>query len=204
MAKVARLLEKIVPERYRLKIDVDMEKFRFAAVEQIEFELKHASRELMFHAVGLDITKISLDEDDSLKADGVHLDKEVQTVTLTLPREAAAGKHRLVLEFTGEIQDSLHGFYRSGYKHEGKQKWLAATQFEPISAREAFVCIDEPSAKAVFELTLVVPEGLQAISNTQIKREVAVGHGRKQVEFEPTPIMSTYLLAYLVGEFEYV
>src|SRR5205823_1153935 len=94
--------------------------------------------------------------------------------------------------------------YRSKYLHNGKEKHLATTQFEATYARRAFPCFDEPSLKATFEVSLVVPESLTAISNTietEIKEHSA---GFKLVKFAPTPKMSTYLLAYIVGDFEYI
>jgi puromycin-sensitive aminopeptidase len=202
MAKVARLLERIVPERYQLSLDVDMEKQRFRGLEEIKFELDQASHELVFHAVGLDVTIAKLDEDT--KAGGIHVNAEDQTVTFEFAHKVSAGAHTLSVSFTGHIQDSLHGFYRSTYTHDGHAKSLAITQFEAVHAREAFVCVDEPSAKAVFEVSLTVPDALTALSNTNITSEQPAGSGLKRVQFAPSPKMSTYLLAWVVGELEYV
>ncbi len=202
MAKVARLLERIVPENYRLNLDVDVEKFSFRCLEEIVFVLAKPSRELTLHAKDLKVAKAKLD--DRLKAATIVLSKEAETVTFSFEDEIPAGKHTLDLDYSGEVQDSLHGFYRSSYTHEGQEKWLVTTQFEAVHAREAIICIDEPSAKAIFEVTLQIPESLTAISNAQVVSEVPVDGGRKAVQFGPTPKMSTYLLAFAAGEFEYV
>jgi puromycin-sensitive aminopeptidase len=206
MAKVAQLLEKIVPERYQLHFDVDMEAFTFKGQETVEFELKQPSRELVFHAKGLEIASTMLDE--GTKAAETSMSEEGSTVTFQFDDEVAEGKHTLALEYSGEIQDSLHGFYRSRYERDGQEKWIATTQFEAIHSREAFVVIDEPSAKAVFEISLTVPDQLTALANTNVVSEEpadpAGQSGRKKVNFAPTPKMSTYLVAFVIGEFEYV
>ncbi len=102
------------------------------------------------------------------------------------------------------MNDKLHGFYRSTYKDaQGTDKPLASTQFESTDARRAFPCWDEPAFKAVFQVTLVVDQGLTAVSNTRVVRETALrGSGKKEVVFADSIKMSTYLVAFIVGEFE--
>jgi puromycin-sensitive aminopeptidase len=133
----------------------------------------------------------------------ISYDKDNETVTFTFEDELVAGEYKLEIELVGEIADSLYGWYRSQYKDGDETKWLAVTQFEATSARNAFVCIDEPSAKATFDVTLNVDPGHTAISNTEVVKSEE-SDGVKSVKFATTPIMSTYLLAFLVGEFEYI
>lgn len=201
MAKVARLLDKIEPLHYRLHIDMNAEEFTFHEQERIDFSLKRPSDSLTFHALGLRIDKARVGEHKAIE---IKTDEEAQTVTLQFDTELRAGEHQLNLTIHGEIADSLHGLYRSRYEYEGQEKWLITTQFEAVHAREAFVCIDEPSAKATFAVELVVPSGCVAISNTNIVEETPGEAGRKIVRFAETPKMSTYLLAMLVGDFEHV
>ncbi|HVQ44656.1 MAG TPA: M1 family metallopeptidase [Candidatus Saccharimonadia bacterium] len=202
MAKVARLLDTIVPERYALDIDVDMAGSRFAIHESIDFAVVEPSNELVFHAVGLEVSEVKLD--GKLSPESVKLDEKTETVTFAFAEIVGAGMHHLSMRVRGVIGDSLHGFYRSTYQRDGQEQLIATTQFEAVHAREALVAIDEPSAKAVFELNLTVPEGMMALSNTVATEETPAGEGRKRVTFAPTPKMSTYLLAYVVGEFEYL
>ena len=105
------------------------------------------------------------------------------------------------MRFTGVLNDRLVGFYRSEYQDtEGQTRHLATTQFEATDARRAFPCWDEPAQKAVFDVTLVFDDSLQAVSNTPIVEENGAGPGLKSVRFGETPIMSTYLLAFVVGD----
>ena len=202
MAKVARLTEQLRPKRYGLDIDLNMNEYRFAVTETIDFELMSPSHQLVLHGVRLAVTKVLLDgqhEDQSTE-----LSEQDETVTLKFASEIAAGSHTLSLKAHGSLNETLRGFYRSTYQQGGATKSLATTQFEAVHAREAFICIDEPSAKAVFDISLQVPEALVAISNTNATSSVADGSGRKRVTFASTPMMSTYLVAYVVGDFEYL
>src|SRR5262249_11223327 len=115
---------------------------------------------------------------------------------------AARGRWRLRLTFRGTLNDKLRGFYRSVYKDpSGVSRTMAATQFEATDARRAFPCWDEPSFKAVFAVTLAIDPALTAVSNTAIVSE-ASENGRKVVRFADTIVMSTYLVAFVVGELE--
>ncbi|HEY6736526.1 MAG TPA: M1 family metallopeptidase [Candidatus Saccharimonadia bacterium] len=198
MAEVRRLVKDIIPARYELAIDMNDQAFEFGLDETIEFELKRASKTLDFHALDLKVKSAKLDG----KLEGrASYDRDEHLVTFTFEDEVTAGQHTLKLTVAGEIQDSLHGFYRSEYgqgEHEGR---FFMTQFEAIHAREAFVCIDEPAAKAVFEVSLTVPDeaGYTVLGNTPELSDVT-RDGRRTVRFEPTPKMSTYLLAWVVSQ----
>ncbi|CAO3595525.1 unnamed protein product [Absidia cylindrospora] len=99
----------------------------------------------------------------------------------------------------------MAGFYRSSYKDDtGNIKYLATTQFEATDARRAFPCWDEPSLKATFDVTLVVPSHLTALSNTNVISQVDISDSLKQVKYATTPMMSTYLVAFVIGPFEYI
>ena len=124
-----------------------------------------------------------------------------ETVTLDFGRTLAQGPAQLEMRFTGTLNDRLVGFYRSEYQDsEGRTRHLATTQFEPTDARRAFPCWDEPAKKAVFDVTLVFDDSLRAVSNTPIVEESSPGPGLRSVRFGETPIMSTYLLAFVVGD----
>lgn len=100
----------------------------------------------------------------------------------------------------------MAGFYRSSYNGaDGKQKYMATTQMEPTDARRAFPCFDEPALKSKFTITLIADKHLTCLSNMDAVAEKDVeskmsGGTKKAVTFRETPLMSTYLLAFIVGE----
>eukprot|EP01113_Clastostelium_recurvatum_P035977 TRINITY_DN5071_c0_g1_i1.p1 TRINITY_DN5071_c0_g1~~TRINITY_DN5071_c0_g1_i1.p1 ORF type:complete len:860 (-),score=219.67 TRINITY_DN5071_c0_g1_i1:867-3155(-) len=110
----------------------------------------------------------------------------------------------LHVSFECELANDMAGFYRSKYIVDGEERWMATTQFEATDARKAFPCWDEPAVKAIFEITLVVPTNRVALSNMDPVAEAPFGEGKKKIAFAPSPIMSTYLVAFIVGEFDYV
>jgi puromycin-sensitive aminopeptidase len=113
------------------------------------------------------------------------------------------GQWKLHIEFRGILNDKLHGFYRSHYTDAaGKGHTVATTQFESTDARRAFPCWDEPALKAVYKVTLVIDQNLVAVSNAGIEQVRPLASGQKEVVFKDTIKMSTYLLAFIVGEFE--
>ena len=108
------------------------------------------------------------------------------------------GFSKIQIDFSGKAVDGgLHGFYKSKYK----TGYFLSTQFEPVGARSMFPCIDNPSRKAVFRISVVVSSKLAVISNSPVASTVEMG-GSKKVVFEPTPKMSTYLLFVGIGMFE--
>ncbi len=106
--------------------------------------------------------------------------------------------------FEGTLNSSMRGFYISTSHHAGQENLIATTQFEATDARRAFPCFDEPGMKAVFEVTLIVKKSHTAISNTIESKITQLAGGYKSVKFKATPKMSTYLLAFIVGDFQSV
>jgi len=138
----------------------------------------------------------------TIKAKSI-LDKKNETLTIQVSKKIS-GRIKICIEFTGILNDRLLGFYRSKYKDtSGRTKHLATTQFEAADARRAFPCWDEPAIKATFDVSLLVEKHMTAISNMPEKAKNNV-NSKILVEFERTPIMSTYLLYLGVGEFEFL
>ncbi|XP_055523953.1 membrane alanyl aminopeptidase [Wyeomyia smithii] len=127
-----------------------------------------------------------------------------ETEILTIPVSGALDEtdYLLKISYIGELADDMHGFYRSYYKVGGKNVWLATTQFQTTSARRAFPCFDEPKFKATFQIRINQPNSYNSFSNTAILSENQLPNGRTQVTFEMTPIMSTYLVAFIVAQYE--
>ena len=194
------------PARYAIKLEPDLNQFTFKGEESIAIEVVESTSEIVLNAIELQVDSATLNRDGAaMRAQDIRLDTSRETVTLDFGQPIAPGKGDLALTFNGLLNDRLHGFYRSQYAGpEGDQRYLAATQFEATDARRAFPCWDEPAHKAIFDITLVIPSGLKAISNTPVVSESQSRPGIKEVRFADTPVMSTYLLAFLVGDFTFV
>ena len=191
------------PARYTIKLEPDLDQFTFRGEETIAIEVVQATSEIVLNAVELQVETATLNKDGTaINAKNIRLDASKETVTLDFGQQVTPGKGDLALTFAGILNDKLHGFYRSQYVGpEGDQRYLAATQFEATDARRAFPCWDEPAHKAIFEVTLLIPSGLKAISNTPVVAESQPRPGITEVQFAETPVMSTYLLAFLIGDF---
>ena len=193
----------VLPRRYRLTLEPDLDSFTFTGRQTVDVEILEPAARITLNAAELDIGEVALRRDGGAPV-GVHsvvLDADAETVTLDFGRVLSPGPAQLDLSFSGVLNDRLVGFYRSEYRTaDGEIRYLATTQFEATDARRAFPCWDEPALKAVFDVTLVFADGYQAVSNTPIVAESAPAPGRKSVTFAETPVMSTYLLAFVVGD----
>src|SRR6476620_5952567 len=204
-AKSYRLPTTVIPERYELRLTPDLTSWTFTGREKVAIQITEAVRDIILNAAELELHRVSLKRSDGKVLQGRAIsDPENERATLSFPETLAAGKAELMVEFSGVLNDKLHGFYRSTYKDaQGRDKPLASTQFESTDARRAFPCWDEPAFKAVFQVTLVVDQALTAISNARVVRETPVpGTSKKEVVFADSMKMSTYLVAFIVGEFE--
>lgn len=203
--KSVRLDKGIIPERYNLTLKPDLEAFVFSGKEIIDITLASSKQSITLHSKDIDIeTAEIISGKESMFSIKISYDTKAETATLHFGKKIKKGKVKLSLSFSGIINESLRGFYRSKYSIDGKEHHLATTQFEATDARRAFPCFDEPAQKAVFDVSLVIPGDHTAISNTlpiSIKEHEA---GYKVVQFSPTPKMSTYLLAFIIGDFEYI
>ncbi|HEY4526761.1 MAG TPA: M1 family metallopeptidase [Candidatus Paceibacterota bacterium] len=200
-----RLSTHVVPTRYEISLTPDLEAFVFEGEETIHLTLKKPAKTVTLHSTELEIESAEiLTKSDTIVAQKISYDEKAETATFTFKKNVPTGMVRLKLVFRGILNDRMHGFYRSSFEHEGKARHMATTQFESTDARRAFPCFDEPAMKAVFEVSLKVPSEKTAISNTMpIAIEEHAG-GYKIHSFAPSPLMSTYLLAFIVGDFEHI
>ncbi len=198
-----RLPRTVVPTRYEIRLEPDLTTASFTGEESITVVVDQPTAEIVLNAAELAVTEATLDDGRGDRLHGeIALDEAAERCRLTFPRRVEPGTWRLRLAFRGTLNDKLRGFYRSTYKDPtGATRTLAATQFEATDARRAFPCWDEPSFKAVFACTLVIDPALTAVSNTRVLSERLEG-GRKVVRFADTIRMSTYLVAFVVGELE--
>src|SRR2546425_5629387 len=200
-----RLPDTVQPERYTIELRPDLSRFTFRGEESVAIRVLEPVRSIVMNASGLEVTQASLQTHDGPLVPAANIEhlKGTERLRLTFGTAVPKGAATLRLVFTGVLNDELAGFYRSRYTMgNGTVGYMAATQFESTDARRAFPCWDEPAAKATFELSLVVPDGMAAISNTPIAEEKDLGDGTRLVRFGETPRMASYLLAFVVGPLE--
>ena len=203
--KTYRLPAIVIPERYEIKLVPDLSQGTFAGEEKVHVKILEPVRQIVMNAAELQFQAVSIKGPDGKVVQGhAALDVENERATFEFAETLYPGPGELQIVFSGILNDKLHGFYRSTYKDpNGREKTLASTQFESTDARRAFACWDEPQCKAVFQVTLVVDRDLTAISNARVLRETPLsGSGKKEVVFADSIKMSTYLVAFIVGEFE--
>ncbi|HEY6566477.1 MAG TPA: M1 family metallopeptidase [Actinomycetota bacterium] len=200
-----RLPRTVVPSRYDLTIEPDLDDASFVGLVDVVVEVHEVVSSIVLNAIELEIDRGWLMAEDNRRVEIVDMAFEVETqrVQLDLSAPVEPGRWALHLEFRGILNDQLHGFYRSTYTDDdGKLQTIATTQFEAADARRAFPCWDEPDFKAVFGVTLVVPDGVAAIScGPEIERG-DTDDGKVCVRFADTMSMSTYLVAFVVGRLE--
>ncbi|HSW04774.1 M1 family metallopeptidase [Aquabacterium sp.] len=194
-----RLPDSVRPLAYRLTISLDPAQPTHSGEVEIEIELKQATRSLQLHAKDLQIRNAWL-EIGARRHAAKSRTLDPERIELRFAQAIPAGRAKLVLAFSGKQQDTdeLGLFHR---REAGD--WYAYTQFESTGARLAFPLFDEPGWKVPWTLTLTVPQALMAVANTAPRREEAAATpGWKRIEFDPTPPLPSYLLAFAVGPFD--
>ena len=197
----------VKPAKYDITLEPDFTTFTFNGSETIQIEVLSPTTAIMLNSIEIDIQACSVTPSGGaeLQAQSISFDEEAETATLEFGAELPAGEATLAIRFTGELNDKLRGFYRSTYTDiDGNERHMATTQLEATDARRAFPCWDEPALKATFTLTLVVPADMTAVSNMPVVSEEEVRSGVKSVSYDETPIMSTYLLAFMIGDLSYI
>jgi|ADGO01.1.fsa_nt_gi Aminopeptidase N len=207
--KVRRLFEGFQPKHYALTIDPDRDTLRVTGhVTVAGQKVGRPSQRITFHQHGLKITSAKITKIDKkgereIPVARINHHRSLDEVRLHADELLYPGEYVVYMEFTGKVSSGMTGIYYSDYKVDDEPKRMVSTQFESHHAREAFPCIDEPEAKATFDLTLISPAGEIAISNMPIKSQT-VENGKAVTTFETTPLMSTYLLAFAYGDLQKV
>lgn len=190
---ITQLYDSLKPSHYKLTLDLEKEALTFSGSVSIKAKMTERNKTVKLHANKLQIDKARINNQPAKVSTE---DGDI----LCLSTDAENQDEIIIdISFSGIITPELSGLYPSYFKHNGKRKTLIATHFESHHARNAFPCIDEPSAKAVFELTLKSPIGEVSLGNMNPLKQNEID-GKLVTEFEATPIMSTYLLAFVVGE----
>lgn len=197
-AEAQRLPQTVVPESYDLTFTPDLMKATFAGEEVIHVKVTQPTTSITLNSAELQFQEASITAGGATQKATASFDAGKEQATLTVGKEMAPGPAEIHIQFTGILNDKLRGFYLS----KSERRNYAVTQFENTDARRAFPCFDEPAFKAAFNITLVVDKGDVAISNSKITSDTpGPGDGKHTVKFAPSPKMSSYLVAMLVGDF---
>lgn len=207
--KVKRLHTEFNPDLYKLHISLSDDGLSFnGEVEITGHKTGRPSKRITLHQKDLTIKSAQLtyhDKKGHVEHEVARINKHGRYDELRLHTNATLypGKYQIVVKFSGKITPNMNGLYPSVFEEDGHTKKILATQLESHHAREIFPCIDEPSAKAVFELSLTTNDNLTVIANTPVSKQQKLENGLLFTVFEPSPKMSTYLLAFAVGELAY-
>lgn len=194
METVEQFIEKFIPENYNIFLDINRSEKTFVGNVAISGEA--LDNHISLHQKNLRIDSVKLDNQEL----SYRLDDANEALHIDLPE---TGTMTLILEFAGKITDNMTGIYPSYYTVEGRKKEVISTQFESHFAREAFPSIDEPEAKATFDLSIkfdqeeneIVSSNMPEI-NQDLRKETGVW------TFKTTPRMSSYLLAFAIGDLQ--
>ncbi|MGY4893442.1 MAG: M1 family metallopeptidase [Candidatus Saccharimonadota bacterium] len=195
MKSVSRLIAAFAPEHYELSITLNRQARTFQGTVTLSGESLAEAAEIRLHAKDLTISSATV---DGKEAAWSHHENDELSIT---HKDITPGKHVVVLGFSGTIIDGLNGIYPSYYEVNGEKKELLVTQLESHYARKAFPCIDEPEAKATFSITLTTETGVTVLGNMPVKTQKEE-NGLLVTQFDETPRMSTYLVAWVVGELQ--
>ena len=190
-------------ENYKIHIEPDLTNFRFHGQTDIRFHATLPVSEVTLNIIDLAIWYCRILHEETFVDCPYLVDSRNETVLLAFPQEME-GEFVLRIAYEGIINDKMAGFYRSQYVANGKEHYIAVTQFEENDARRAFPCVDHPKEKATFDLELIIDKGLTALSNGVVIEEESLGGEKKRVRFNQTPKMSTYLLFIGVGAFDII
>jgi len=198
-----RLPRTVEPVIYRMEIEPNVSSASFSGTVEIDVIVHEPVDELVLNAAELAISDVEIrTEGGDVLGCTVSFRDELEQVVFQPATTLPPGPCRVSCRFTGNLNDKLRGFYRSTFTDEsGATHTIATTQFESVDARRAFPCWDEPDRKAVFEIALIVERDVEAFSNSPIIGTDRVGD-KNRVRFSPTMKMSTYLVAFIVGEME--
>ncbi|HEY4741153.1 MAG TPA: M1 family metallopeptidase [Candidatus Acidoferrales bacterium] len=199
VAQAQRLPVNVIPESYDLKFTPNLTNATFAGDETIHVRLEHAANSIVLNSAEIEFQDAIIASGGAEQKASVASDEKAEQTTFTVPKEISAGPATIRIHFTGILNDKLRGFYLS----QTPRRRYAVTQFEATDARRAFPSFDQPDMKAVFHITVVADKGDMAISNTTIESDTpGPGEGKHTIKFSASPKMSSYLVAFLVGDFQ--
>ena len=198
-----RLPRTVIPSRYQLTLRPDLDAATFSGSVHVALTVQEATDTVVLNAIELEIDEAVVVVGDTRHPARIELEEATERLHLHLDDVLPPGEAALDLAFRGILNDQLRGFYRSTFTDEkGEERVLATTQFEATDARRAFPCWDEPDLKATFAVTLDVPADLLAVANTREVARQELEDGAVRIHFAESMVMSTYLVAFVIGPLE--
>lgn len=195
MKSATRLFTLFQPEHYELSLTIERTERTFEGTVTIKGELTHDADELRLHAKDLQVKSALIDGKEASVSYEPNDELSLSLAGLTM------GAHIITLTYSGKITNNMNGIYPCYFEVDGEKQELIATQFESHYARQAFPCIDEPEAKATFDVTLTTENNITVLGNMPIKSQ-REENGRLVTTFDTTPRMSSYLVAWVAGDLQ--
>jgi puromycin-sensitive aminopeptidase len=198
-----KLPKDVIPIEYVAHLAPNIDANSFTGTETVEIEVLKPTSTIMLNAAALDIDSAALSGKGMKQIELTPvLDEKQETLSFTLPSALAPGRYRLELSFRGRINREGRGLFYVNYQAGKLDKKLIATTMEPTDARRMLPTWDEPSFRAKFRLSVDLPAGLKAYSNTPVDKQSSLAGGKQRISFKPTPKMPSYLVVLAAGEFE--
>ena len=198
-----RLPRQVLPKHYAIELEPDLDSGLFDGRVVIDLEVVSETDTIVLNAAELEIEDVQIEQGDSVPASSIVMNEDLERAEFAFPIVLQPGTAQLSCSFKGILNDKLRGFYRSTWKDDaGNDHVIATTQFESTNARRAFPCFDEPDLKATFGVTLRVLDSLMTVSCGDLESSTELENGLREDCFADTMVMSTYLVAFIVGELE--
>lgn len=192
------------PSHYAIEVTPDAANLTFTGKVAIDVTVSQSLPTLVLNAADLSFGDVTLTPANGKPIKGTaKVDADAQTVTLDFGKPLAPGTYKLAIAYAGIINSQANGLFALDYtNNEGQAKRALFTQFEAPDARRFVPSWDEPSYKATFDLSAVIPTGELAVGNMPVKSSTDLGGGKTRVTFGTSPKMSSYLLFFGLGELE--
>ncbi|KAF1745484.1 hypothetical protein MXB_3843 [Myxobolus squamalis] len=202
---LSRLPQDVRPSLYRISFEFDDDLITFNASVDIDYSVYKPTNRIILHSNNIKIISLSLGNSNLyVEVESSCVQPNEKLLILSLSRELMINESgTLSILFSGQMSELLNGLYSSTYTTKANEtKKIISTHFEPDYARDAFPCFDEPSFKAVFIVKLSYPKYYNSLSNSVAKTTVLVDDKTISVEYKPTVKMSTYLVAFVIHDFD--
>lgn len=196
-----QLPDNVTPTHYQLSLTIDPSRENFSGKARIDIKINEPSDFFYLNAKALKIQSVSLlsTQEQAFDASAKYTDVD-GVIKVSTDEILPTGKYSVVFEYDAPFNENLEGLHRV----KDREQYYAFTQMEAISARLAFPSFDEPRFKTTFDVEMIIPEQLIAISNSPELASIKLSNGLKKVTFKTTKLLPTYLIAFFVGDFDVV